>query len=170
MCHLFTPIAFFSKSARAEGLCLNLDRFLDKIKINFFLYEFGVNVDMNSDDLKEIGFENWHYFHEIDDNLIRNKYGVYIIKLNKMFGRLIGNSDILYIGHTTNFSVRFFKNYLKGTGGKTTQRIHRYLINMKYIDKTMISWIETKNYDLERELRDKYEEEHHEFPPWNRYK
>lgn len=125
---------------------------------------------MNSTDLKKFGFKNWYYFKEIDESEIRNKCGIYIIKLNKIFGRLKGESDILYIGHTTNFKTRFFKNYLNGTGGITTQRIHQYLIKKKYINKTMISWIFTKNYDLEGELRDKYEEEHHELPPWNRHK
>jgi len=125
---------------------------------------------MNSNELIKIGFKNWYYFHELDEYELNNKYGVYVIKLNKTFGRLQGKSDILYIGHTTDFGVRFFKNYLNGTGGETTQRIHRYLIDKKYIDKIMISWIATQNFDLEKELREKYEKMHHEFPPWNRQK
>jgi len=126
------------------------------------------NEKLKSDEVIKSGFINWYRFKEIEKNSIYKKKGVYILKYDKLFGRLKGESDILYIGHTTNFCDRFVKNYLNGTGGPTTQRIHNYLISNNYVDKVKVSWIYTTNFEIEIELREKYEKEHHEFPPWNR--
>ena len=124
---------------------------------------------MNSKDLEKYGFKNWIPFTNISLVDIPRKSGAYILRLNRSFGRLVGESDILYIGSTFNLNQRFIENYLGGRGGETTQRIHNYLIEKGYMDKVEVSWILTKDYSrIEKKLREQYEEEHHELPPWNR--
>jgi len=116
-----------------------------------------------------MGFKNWIPFTNISLVDIPRKSGAYILRLNRSFGRLVGESDILYIGSTFNLNQRFIENYLGGRGGETTQRIHNYLIEKGYMDKVEVSWILTKDYSrIEKKLREQYEEEHHELPPWNR--
>ena len=99
--------------------------------------------------------------------------GVYVFRLDRSFGRLVGESDILYIGSNARGGTlydRFMKNYLRGTGGRTTRRIHGYLFNRGYIGKAEVSWIATEDVQLEKDLLEQYEEQHHEIPPWNRIK
>ena len=105
------------------------------------------------------------YMKELHDS------GVYVFRLDRCFGRLHGESDILYIGSNERSGTlyhRFIDNYLGGRGGMTTQRIHHNLLERGYKTKVMVSWFVTHDFGLERTLLKRYEEEHHELPPWNR--
>lgn len=127
---------------------------------------------MNSQDLTKYGFYVWIPLSEIAiSKEAPSEPGVYILRLKRSFGRLVGNSDILYIGSTTDINHRLLKNFIGGKGGKTTQRIHYYLIEMGYLNNVEVSWKLTSDYkSLEKELLRIYEKDHHELPPWNRQK
>jgi len=123
---------------------------------------------MNSQDLERYGFKEWVPFNELPRTGMRHEGGVYILRLDTSFGRLNGVSDIVYVGSTTDFSSRFMKNYSGGTGGLTTQRIHDYLVRKGYAVRVSASWVATEDFQIERNLLKRYEEELHELPPWNR--
>lgn len=125
---------------------------------------------MDSKDLEKFGFKEWIAFSELPNKQVPDESGVYILRLNKKFNRLVGESDILYIGSNPRngtLHFRLIENYLRGRGGKTTQRIHSYLVHKGYKEKVSVSWV-TKKLEMEKKLREQYEQEHHEFPPWNR--
>ncbi|MEM5853743.1 MAG: GIY-YIG nuclease family protein [Candidatus Aenigmatarchaeota archaeon] len=119
-------------------------------------------------------FKNWVSFSKIQKNPDilpkNNSQYVYCIRLkDRKVERLVGLTDILYIGKTTNLVQRFVKNYLKDVGGLTTQRIHKYLFEKGYLDKVEVSWCEVEDFEkVEKELLESFEEEHHELPSWNR--
>ena len=126
---------------------------------------------MDSYTLYKYGFKNWYKLTDIRLGEITppSEPGTYVLRLNRSFGRLRGQSDILYIGSTSNIYHRIIENYLEGRGGKTTQRIRYYIFDREYLELIEISWVTTDNpKQLEEELLKKYEEEHHELPPWNR--
>lgn len=130
---------------------------------------------MDSKDLLNYGFSSWILFSKLaKSKSIPKKPGVYVFRLNRRFGRLKGESDILYVGHTENLEHRFIDNYYRGKGGKTTKRIHFYLVNKGYTDHVDVSWKLTNDKQtakaIEEELRRKYELDHDELPPWNRQK
>ncbi len=126
---------------------------------------------MDSHTLHPYGFKKWYKLTDIRSGKIvpPSKPGVYVLRLEHSFGRLKGESDILYIGSTDNIQHRIIENYLGGRGGKTTQRIYYYIFRRKYLESIEISWVISNcPKQLEKELLKKYEEEHHELPPWNR--
>jgi excinuclease UvrABC nuclease subunit len=128
---------------------------------------------MNSEELiKKYGIRLWCKLSDDLDNLkqkIPKEPGVYVFKLNKYLNKLRGKSDILYIGSSKNLRKRIINNYLKGRGGPTTKRIHSYLIKRNYINFVEVGWKITKNYkNLEKKLRNKFDKDHDQLPPWNR--
>jgi hypothetical protein len=124
-----------------------------------------------SKDLINYGFSSWKQFSKLKEGDIPEEPGVYVLRLDKTFGRLVGESDILYMGSTENLRKRLWGNYIKGRGGKTTKRIHYYLISLGYLDRVEVSWVKSGDYkSLEEKLREEYEKDHHELPPWNRQK
>ena len=127
---------------------------------------------MDSNDLRSYGFTSWKNLSILAKNKgtsISPIPGIYVFKLNKVFGRLQKMSDILYIGSTDNLYRRIYGNYIRGSGGGTTQRIYTYLNNLKYLNKTEVSYIPSNNPKyIEKKLLDEYEKDHHELPPWNR--
>ena len=104
---------------------------------------------MNSNDLRIYGFTSWIELSKLKENEGKNvpkEPGVYVFRLdNKKFGRLQGMSDILYIGSTDKLYRRIYKNYIKGPGVGTAQRIHNYLINFNYLNKVKISYVKSKD-------------------------
>jgi len=124
--------------------------------------------------LERYGFGKWHRLIDIKKGVIKcpkniETGAVYIIRLNRKFGRLKGESDILYIGSTGDLHDRIVENFLRGRGGKTTKRIHDYLVHKGYLNVAEVSWVFSENYEeLEDKLLKVYEEDHHELPPWNR--
>lgn len=128
---------------------------------------------MNSSDL--LKFDKWIQLDSLLDPQFQDKVpyesGIYVFRLDRIFGRLLGESDILYIGSNEGggtINDRLIKNYLKGTGGRTTRRIHHYLFRKDYVKKVSVCWIITRNFQFEKELLERYEEQHDELPPWNR--
>jgi len=88
-----------------------------------------------------------------------------------MFGRLVGESDILYISSTNNLRRKIWRNYIKGRAkvGGTAERIHDYLTKKGYLNRVEVSWVIHRNYEtVEKKLREDYENDHHELPPWIR--
>lgn len=76
---------------------------------------------------------------------------------------------VVYIGGTSNLSQRMFKNYIGGTGGGTTQRIHDLLLNKGEVWDTEVAWRESSNYrEDEKRLREIYRNLHGNLPEWNR--
>jgi len=127
---------------------------------------------MDSRELNKYGIKFWCKLSYDLNNLkqkIPAKPGVYVFKLNRCLEKLKGKSDILYIGSSKNLRERIIYNYLKGNGGQTTMRIHNYLIKRNYINFVEVGWKITKNYkNLEKRLRDKFDKDHDQLPPWNR--
>ena len=120
-------------------------------------------------------FEEWFPLTKAKENpnLVPDKCGSYILRNRAgRFGRLVGESDIVYIGSSGSLNERIISNYLKGIGGETTQRIHFYLVEQGYIDRidvgfTLLLTIE-ESERIEKKLLREYEKDHHELPPWNR--
>lgn len=126
---------------------------------------------MMSGDLISHGFSSWKRLSKLTRRELPEESGVYVFRLDKTFGRLVGESDVLYIGSTKNLRNRLWRNYIKGRGGKTTKRIHYYLMKLRYLDRVEVSWVKLGDYEsLEEKLREEYEKDHHELPPWNRQK
>ena len=126
---------------------------------------------MNSKDLKIYGFEVWM---PLDEQMIKSlppEHGVYVMRLNRVFGRLKGESDILYVGSTDDLHQRIVNNYWRGRGGETTKRIRNYLFSKNYLSQVEVSWVVCQSpKNLEAKILERYENEHHELPPWNRQK
>jgi hypothetical protein len=123
---------------------------------------------MNSSDLQlHGGFENWFPFKEETLSRIPETTGVYIFRIpnGKAFGRLKGNSDILYIGSSESSLRKRLRFYLQpGPRQLTNIRINKML--KKY--SVELSWIQnTKPKELETELISKYFGQHDELPPFN---
>ncbi|MBW9220622.1 hypothetical protein KKP91_00150 [Methanothermococcus sp. SCGC AD-155-M21] len=119
---------------------------------------------MDSKDLEIYGFTSWVKLSKLKENEgkdIPEKSGVYVFRLDRKFGRLVGESDILYIGIIgtyDNLRKRIYKDYILGENirkdYKTIQRIHTYL-DLGYLDKVEVSWIELKDLKkLINELED----------------
>lgn len=143
---------------------------------------------MDSKSLGKCGFRGWHPWGKLTilDIPLKEK-GIYIIRSRTPFPRKVGESDILYIGSSDNLVRRIFGNYLGGVGGKTTQRIHEYLFEKRWLEKTEISWVTSKDFnelekylkgikwtsttkheELEKRLKLKFKQEHGELPLWNK--
>lgn len=76
---------------------------------------------------------------------------------------------VIYIGGTSSLQQRMFKNYIGGTGGGTTQRIHDLLLNKGEVWDTEVAWRPSKNHrEDERILRQVYRSLHGNLPEWNR--
>jgi len=126
---------------------------------------------LDSASLEKYGFKEWYKLIDIRKGVVDVPVAptVYVIRFNRKFGRLKGESDILYIGSTSDLHHRIVENYLRGRGGKTVKRIRKYLLNKGYLEVAEVSWIVTENHEeLENRLLKEYEEYHHELPPWNR--
>jgi len=126
---------------------------------------------MDSHSLLQYGFKDWYKLVDVmlGKAVLPSTSGVYVLRLKHHFGRLRGESDILYIGSTNDIQHRIIENFLKGKGGETTQRIHDYLFSKGYLESVEISWVIRDDYeDLEKKLLKEYEDQHHELPPWNR--
>ena len=129
----------------------------------------GVNTDSRqvSQICKEV-FE-WHHFNEESVRSAPKQYGTYIFRMarSKFFGRLKGESDILYIGSTeSKHGLRGrLRQYLHpGPTQWTNKRIRE--MAKKY--DMEIGWClceEASN--LELQLLHRYIDDHDELPPLN---
>jgi hypothetical protein len=109
-------------------------------------------------------FSAWHILNMLLRDEIPELPGTYILRLAgpKSFGRLRGDSDIIYIGSTTD-TLR--------------QRMDKTLINKRISELTQkygieIAWCTRPPQsldagDFETSLLESYQQEHEELPPLN---
>lgn len=132
---------------------------------------------MNSKDVRRDGFGPWYEFSIRNErgllDLIPQKTGVYVIRYKSYFGRFRGKSDIMYFGssedkkHGLRRRIRFF--FHPGKTQTTSKRINEWMNTINGFELSFITRCKRKKpRALETDLRTKYEEEHGEFPPWNR--
>jgi len=131
-------------------------------------------VNTESESIREL-FTEWIPLSMVRGrpSCIPHKTGLYVFRFTTgNFGRLAGESDIVYIGSSEDLNERIVTNYLKGQGGETTKRIHLHLIERGYIERIDVSFAvlptAQEGRETEKELLKQYEADHHELPPWNR--
>ena len=116
------------------------------------------------------GFSRWHPFNEQSIINAPKSYGVYVIRRDggQRFGRLQGESDILYIGSTeAKRGLRQrLRSYLHlGPTQWTNKRINE--LAKKY--EMEVAWCQCDEPgNLENQLLRQYLSEHDELPPLNR--
>ena len=122
---------------------------------------------MNSQTLKESGFSDPCLLKSISfSNLPLNKSSVFAIIDTTLTGK--APSDILYIGRSKRPARRVLGGYLGGYGGKTTRKINTNLFDEGFIEKASITWmLSDKPKAKQKELIDKFVQEHGESPVWN---
>lgn len=112
----------------------------------------------------EIPFENLDRLPE--------EPAVYAFSLRKRIDRLRGKSNIIYMGQT-----RDLRNRISQYGGKWRKKNgtgHRICENIKRLGAPlklhfiMEENLNTTRADMERRLLERFLEEHHELPAWNR--
>jgi|WetSurMetagenome_2_1015567.scaffolds.fasta_scaffold97855_2 hypothetical protein len=126
---------------------------------------------MNSIEIEPIVKEiiSWFPFEKQVVSEAPREVGVYILRLaeGKLFGRLRGASDILYVGSSTcqgGLRQRLSHYFHPGPSQWTNLRINKYL--SKY--KMEVAWFPTSNpLNLEHKLLTQYESDHDEQPPFN---
>jgi len=131
---------------------------------------------MQSSNLTNYRFLDWLPFStETQNQLIPalpSKIGVYVIKYKSEFGRFIGESDIVYIGSTTNkggLKARIRQYFHPGPTQLTNIRINEMLsrkIGFSISFKTTFTKEEAR--ETENLLLGMYYQDHLELPPQNR--
>lgn len=116
---------------------------------------------MDSKSLKIYGFVSWIEYFELKENegkdIPEKERGIYVFKLDKKFGRLFGESDILYIGHAKDLKDKIYNEYILGKNvnkeTKTSERIYTYL-RSRYLGKVKVSWIKVEEVEklIKKEL------------------
>jgi hypothetical protein len=105
--------------------------------------------DMHDAPTSEI-FENWTPLKSVSLSQFSNYEQCAIV-----YALRNGNTgEILKFGKTSCARARLFKNYIGGTGGSTTQRIHDNLFTDSFIEHIDIAWIETAT-GADAELKEK---------------
>jgi predicted GIY-YIG superfamily endonuclease len=123
---------------------------------------------MNSKDLPE--FKSISDF-ELSYNQAPQKPGVYLLRTKggTIFHRILGETDILYIGSTENLKKRFYGYNHPGSSQYTNQKVKNFVVNLGH--EAEFLWKEETDSDrakiTEHELISRYQREHHEFPPLN---
>jgi hypothetical protein len=114
-------------------------------------------------------FESWYSFNQQRGEEAPRKKGVYVIRqvTGKSFGRLQGQSDILYIGSTTSrggLRQRLIQYFHPGPTQWTNRRINEFL--KKY--QMEVAWCPCNEpVNLEHRLLRQYLDDHNELPPFN---
>jgi hypothetical protein len=131
---------------------------------------------MKSEELSVIKFSEWIPFGINQERQVLEylpeSIGVYIIRTNHLFGRLVGESDIIYIGSAINNRGirRRVKYYFHpGPSQQTSLRINK---RIPLISNLEISYVASQTKVdarvLEKQLLLAYEKDHLELPPFNR--
>ena len=122
---------------------------------------------MNSLTLKESGFSQPFSLRTVSFSIIPSvSSNVFAIIDTSLTGK--AETDILYIGRSKRLARRILGGYLAGYGGKNTKKISESLIGDGFIEKTAISWVSCdKPRAMQKELLDKYLQEHGKAPLWN---
>ena len=122
---------------------------------------------MNSLTLKENGFVDFVPLKALSSSALPSDKSIILILAD---GTTTGKpaSNILYIGKTKKPLKRVFGGYLAGYGGKTTRKINSLLLNDGYLEKVVISWMQSDNPKLsQQELLESFKKEHGDYPAWN---
>jgi hypothetical protein len=124
-------------------------------------------MNMNSITLKEKGFSDFIPLKQLTfTSLPYNRPIVFVLADSTLTGK--PSSDILYIGKSKKPTKRILGGFLSGYGGKTTRKINSMLLEDGYIEKIVISWMQSENTKLvQQELKDSFKKEHGEYPKWN---
>jgi excinuclease UvrABC nuclease subunit len=100
------------------------------------------------------------------------KPGVYAVRCCRDYQRVVGTSDILYIGSATNregLRKRIYQYFHPGPTQRTNRRILALVGDCTDFE---VSFTETKSNPnakmLEAELLEQYESEHGQLPPENK--
>ncbi|MBN1860412.1 MAG: hypothetical protein JW840_03005 [Candidatus Thermoplasmatota archaeon] len=140
-------------------------------KIRIYIHRILSMIMIFNDEIKNLNLK-WITFNEVkkDGKKVPKTRGVYLFKYHKKIETITGEkTDIIYIGQSSDLRHRIVHNYLDGRGGKTTKRIHRNLIDRKYLKKIKVSWDEMPHSKKrETELLESFEEKYHQLPCWNR--
>ena len=118
------------------------------------------------------GVMDWSNWYSLDEESIKancpQTAGVCKIRQREgEFGRLVGSSDILYIGKSGNLQVELLR-YI-GKGGDHVLKYRLWPITHRLDRHLQFSFAETELYDkYEDQLLAEYEKEHYEIPPLNR--
>ena len=122
---------------------------------------------MNSLTLKESGFSQPCSLKTVSfSSLPSNNGSVFAVIDTSLTGK--ADTDILYIGRSKKLVRKVLGGYLAGYGGKNTKKISASLLGEGYIEKTAISWMSCdKPRTMQKELLDKYVQEHGNAPLWN---
>lgn|SRR4030043_1881145 len=133
---------------------------------------------MNSIELLSEGLVEWHRFRRREERILISSLprspGIYVIRCAQPIRRLIGQSDIFYIGSAVNVNGikgRIRQYFHPGPTQSTNKRVLALLDTMGNLEisfSVCSSSIEAK--DLEKRLLMQYEKDHHELPPLNRRK
>ena len=108
------------------------------------------------------------------DNAYKNAQklpGVYFLRLKngRIFSRMTGETDIVYIGSSKNLQTRVYQYVFPSTTQWTNRKVNRFV--KEYGHDSEFYWKEIKNKDEikieEHNLLRQYEKDHHEKPPLN---
>src|SRR5271165_6098435 len=118
------------------------------------------------------GFSIWQDWSRSVPENSPTRPGVYAFKLGKFFGRLKGQSDLLYIGCTEKRSLRRrLRDHLSESAEQRSVGYRLGLIRREHPD-LKVAWLVCDTADRAKELEvrflDRYDVEHFELPPLNR--
>lgn len=100
-----------------------------------------------------------------------SKPGVYLLRIKggTIFSRIVGETDILYIGSTKNLKKRFYSYNHPGPSQHTNKKVKNFVVNLGHDAEFM--WKEESDPErariTENELILRYQRDHHEYPPLN---
>ena len=123
---------------------------------------------MNSQDFTE--FESIADF-ELAHKQAPKKPGVYLLRIKggTIFPRIVGETDILYIGSTKNLKRRFYSYNNPGATQYTNQKVRNFVVDLRH--EAEFLWKEESDPErariTEHELISRYQKDHHEYPPLN---
>ena len=131
---------------------------------------------MNSMDLRTEGLVDWHPFSPPHEPRLKKilpvRIGLYSIRRKRPICRLVGQSDIAYIGSATNqrgLRGRISQYFHPGRTQRTNQRILNVIEASQDFE---LAFTECEGAErakaLERRLLARHDEEHSELPPLNR--
>lgn len=131
---------------------------------------------MNSTDLLNNGFFPWHKFNPENEHsllsILPKKLGVYVIRRTKAVHRLVGQSDIIYVGSATNtngLNGRIRQYFHPGPTQRTNQRVLAAIAESNEFELSFVECATTEDAKgLEKHLLSRYADEHSELPPLNR--
>lgn len=125
---------------------------------------------MKSSDLSDFG--SWERFSKTTVDRARREPGVYVFRLaeGRTFPRLVGESDLVYIGSSTSLQRRL-RDHLRPREderdiGYRLKRVEDQVSALELAWKTFETYGDAET--LEWELLEQYQRDHIEFPPLNR--